>query len=269
MTPIQFDQARPVRAYEAIADQIREAIYTGEVRPGERLPAERDLMQQFGVGRTTVREALRVLEAGGLVKSRQGDPKGGAEVQSFSPEILHTSLRSLIHLEGVQDAQLIEFRMIIEGAACYLAAIFRTEEQLEEIQRKHKEIADHAHAGNEDGFRTADATFHRMLALYSGNAIVQAFGEVVHQMVLTLIGQKLEQADDRNALMRESADRHERILTALQQQDAPLAAALATCDIYDYYGKQLDPESSKRIATTLAQLTVDMTKNAPREATGG
>ena len=84
---MQFEPVAPVHAYERIVAQIEEAVYSGRLKPGERLPGERELMTQFGVGRSTVREALRVLQAAELIRSRPGDPRG-PEVLAASPGAL-------------------------------------------------------------------------------------------------------------------------------------------------------------------------------------
>jgi len=74
-----FDKVSVGRISETIVDQIRQLMYTGQLRPGDRLPAERDLCERFGVSRVTVREALRTLESSGLVEIRVG-ARGGAFV---------------------------------------------------------------------------------------------------------------------------------------------------------------------------------------------
>ena len=67
-----FDKARRVRSFDDVVEQLREAIYSGRIRPGERLPGERQLSEEFGVGRPTLREALRSLEAVGIIEVRPG-----------------------------------------------------------------------------------------------------------------------------------------------------------------------------------------------------
>jgi len=71
-----FQQVQPVRLYQRIVEQIEDALARGELKPGQRLPSERELVVQFGASRSTVREALRVLESNGVVRSRPGDPDG-------------------------------------------------------------------------------------------------------------------------------------------------------------------------------------------------
>ena len=79
----QFRPVQPVRAYERIVEQVEDAMARGELKPGQRLPSERELVTQFAVSRSTVREALRVLASNGVVRSRPGDPRG-PEVLAFS-----------------------------------------------------------------------------------------------------------------------------------------------------------------------------------------
>src|SRR5690606_39281394 len=87
----RLEPVRTVRAYERIVEQIEEAIESGTLTPGQRLPSERDLMAQFSVSRSTVREALRVLQARGLDQSRTGDTHG-AVVLHFAPAVLHHAI---------------------------------------------------------------------------------------------------------------------------------------------------------------------------------
>ncbi len=86
-----FMPVQKVSAYEGIVEQIEAAIDSGELKPGDRLPGERRLMEDFSVSRATVREALRVLQATGLVESRPGDPRGPV-IAAFTPRLLEKSL---------------------------------------------------------------------------------------------------------------------------------------------------------------------------------
>jgi len=95
--PIIFDPIPTRRIFEEIVGQIRQRIYDGELKPGDRLPGERDLAIQFGVGLTVVREALRTLEEGGLVQIKKGSD-GGAFVKKADSSVATRSLTTLIHL---------------------------------------------------------------------------------------------------------------------------------------------------------------------------
>ena len=83
-----FDKARRVRSFDDVVEQLREAIYSGRIRPGERLPGERQLSEEFGVGRPTLREALRSLEA---VGHHRGPPGQGRRVLRGDAVGVHAS----------------------------------------------------------------------------------------------------------------------------------------------------------------------------------
>jgi GntR family transcriptional regulator, transcriptional repressor for pyruvate dehydrogenase complex len=101
------------RMSEAIVEQIRSLIRSEQLRPGDRLPSERDLGERMGVSRVTVREALRVLEAGGLVEIRVG-ARGGAFVTSPSSAKIGTDLADLITLSPLTAAEVTEARQVFE-----------------------------------------------------------------------------------------------------------------------------------------------------------
>ena len=112
---------RPV--YEQVADQLREAILDGTLQAGEVLPAERELCERFGVSRTSVREALRALQAQGLVVVAGANaPLRVAGAESFSNDTVRASLTHLLRLGRVPLADLVELRVALEAAVAEAAA---------------------------------------------------------------------------------------------------------------------------------------------------
>src|SRR3954465_3767531 len=112
----RFRPVQPVRAYERIVEQVEDALASGELRPGQRLPSAREAVGQFEGGRSPVREALRVLESNGVVRSRPGDPNG-PEVLPFSSGALRKQMVRLARVDEVGLAELLSFRMILDGSA--------------------------------------------------------------------------------------------------------------------------------------------------------
>ncbi|MEO3792106.1 FadR/GntR family transcriptional regulator [Nonomuraea sp. B10E15] len=227
----RFEPVRAVRAYERVVEQVEEAIESGALSPGERLPSERDLMVQFSVSRSTVREALRVLQARGLVRSRPGDPHG-AEVLPFTPAALHKSMTTLARVEELSLAELVQFRMVLDSSASLLAARLRTDGQLDEMGAA---VARMRAATDHDAFVAEDVSFHDVVARASGNKLIQICTDVVRSIVLGLISEKLAAAPDRPALMRQTIKHHEEVLAAVRAGDGPLAARLTRRAMYDYY----------------------------------
>ena len=108
-----FTAVSPNRMSEAIVDRVNTLIRTNRLRPGDRLPSERELCERMGVSRVTVREALRILEAGGLVEIRVG-ARGGAFVTTPSSERLGAGLADLINLAPVTAVEVTEARLVFE-----------------------------------------------------------------------------------------------------------------------------------------------------------
>lgn len=245
---VQFQPVQPVRAYERIVQQIEEAILRGDLRPGERLPSERDLVQQFSVSRSSVREALRVLQSNGMVRSRPGDP-AGAEVLPFSPATLQKSMTTLARVSELTLAELIQFRMLLDGSANLLAARLRTDDQLAEMDAAMAVM--HAATGDYEEFSRADVAFHDAVAIASGNRLLQVCNQVVRSVVLILIEDKIVHAADRTALMEESIRHHAEVLDAVRAGDGPAAARLARQNLYDYYAGYVTQEEREFLRTLI------------------
>lgn len=230
---VRFEQIRPVRLYQRIVDQIEEAIASGELQAGQRLPSERELVSQFGASRSTVREALRVLESNGLVRSRPGDPKG-PEILAFSSTALTKQLTRLAQVDNLTLAELISFRMILDSSANLLAARLRTPAELQSMES----AIDAMRAAIDEGFKDfseADVAFHDVVALASRNPLIQICNGVVRGVVLSLISDKIERARNSKALMSQSLHHHEDVLAAIRAGDGATAASRSRQNLYDYY----------------------------------
>ncbi|MHB9755579.1 FadR/GntR family transcriptional regulator [Streptomyces sp. BYX5S] len=229
----RFQQVAPVRLYQRIVEQIEQAIASGALKPGQRLPSERELVTQFGASRPTVREALRVLESNGLVRSRPGDPRG-PEILPFTTAGLAKEMTRLARFDTVSIAELISFRMILDGSASQLAAHLRTDDELAEMERTVTAMAAAIDAGYEE-FSAADVAFHEVVARASRNALIEVSNQVVRGAVLTLIADKVAHATHRESLMRTSLRHHQEVLTAIRARDGLAASRISRRTLYDYY----------------------------------
>jgi DNA-binding FadR family transcriptional regulator len=128
-----FAPIRPTRASSDVIAQIRRAILSGQYRPGDRLPTEREMAQQFGVSRVTVRDALRALEANGLVRVKVGG-QGGPYVSEPDIALLSDSIGTHLHLRGTTFQELAEARQALETTAAQLAAQRATDEDLAALE---------------------------------------------------------------------------------------------------------------------------------------
>ena len=130
---------REPRLYEKLADKILELVSTGTWKPGFRLPPERELSEAFGVSRTVVREAVKALEARGVLESVTG---GGVSVRLADSDIVSRSLQTYMRLSNRVDFEirLNEVRRVLEVELVALAAARRTSEQLEKLHQICKQM---------------------------------------------------------------------------------------------------------------------------------
>jgi DNA-binding FadR family transcriptional regulator len=242
---VTFQPARPVRAYERVVEQIESALLRGELRAGERLPGERELMRQFEVSRSTVREALRVLESNGLVRSRPGDPSG-PELLAFTPDVLRKALTRLAAGAGITLNELLQFRVVLDGSTAHLAALLRTPEQLAEMEAALAAMRESV-GGDRAAFSRADVDFHEAVARASRNQLLRVCSEVVRHAALQLIADRIAQAPDRVELMHTWLRRHTDVYEAIRAGDPALAARRAKLDLYEYYGPHLPPDEQQTL----------------------
>jgi GntR family transcriptional repressor for pyruvate dehydrogenase complex len=252
MTPPgpQFRPVQPVRAYQRIVEQVEDALARGELAPGQRLPSERELVTQFAVSRSTVREALRVLESNGVVRSRPGDPNG-PEILPFSQIALRKQIVRLARVEELTLSELIGFRMIMDGAAIQVASRLRTPEELDELEETLVAMRT-AIDVDFDAFSQADLAFHELIARISRNSLIQTCNEVVRGVVLSLISDKIAHAPNGHALMLESLHHHAEVVDAIRTGNGNAAARLARQNMFDYYAGYL-PDAEQETLRALIE----------------
>jgi GntR family transcriptional regulator, transcriptional repressor for pyruvate dehydrogenase complex len=243
-----FEPVRPVRAYQGIVEQVEDRVLRGQLRPGERLPSEREMTAQFGVSRSTVREALRVLESDGLVRSRPGDPHG-PEVLPFSPATLRKSVTRLVRVDEVGLGELVQFRMLLEGSANLLVARLASDEELAAMDAALAAMEAALERGYEE-FSQADVAFHDTVARASRSTLIQVCSDVVRGVVLGLISHKIADSPDRREQMAQSVRHHGEVLDAVRRRDGPRAARLARESLYAYYAAYV-PEDERPLLRAL------------------
>lgn len=244
-----FKPIRRIRAYEAMVEQVENAIRNGDLMPGDRLPSERDLMTQFQLSRSTIREALRVLESKGLVRSRPADQRG-VEVLAFSTRPLSESIHSLVQLERLTLPDLIFFRMLVEGTLAGLAAQFRSEEDLETLRDSIANMRVATGADSET-FTASDVAFHETISEIAGNRMLIVCNQVVRASVQNLIAQKIASGKRKRAQMLEAVQRHASLYEAIADRDSRRAIRVSRTNLYEYYTPHVAAADLERLKILL------------------
>jgi DNA-binding FadR family transcriptional regulator len=208
------------RVSQVIVEQIRALIRQGRLRPGDRLPSERDLCERFGVSRVTVREALRVLEAGGLIEVRVG-ARGGAFVTSPTNARLGEGLADLLHLSPLTASEVTEARMVFELGIVPLVVERATEEDLVALER----LCEEQQAALQDQRYTMEmsAEFHVRVAASTHNKAVEMIVHSFHGPLLM----SLKEAQMAEPLMgHRGAHEHLDFVHAIRRRDVEAAATI-------------------------------------------
>lgn len=242
---MRFEPVKPVRAYERVVEQIEQAILDGSAKPGDHLPSERELMVQFEVSRSTIREAIRVLESYGLVRSRAGDPRGPT-ILAISSAPLLKSLTRLASTPGMSLSELLEFRIILEGTSAFLAAENRTEQQLTKMESALANLRESVN-GDFNEFSACDLAFHEAMAEASHNTLITICCEVVRSVTLDLIFGSVSQSEAPNQLMRDWVKLHSDVFEAIRDRDGDTASSLMRRDIFDYYSSYVSEDARERL----------------------
>jgi GntR family transcriptional repressor for pyruvate dehydrogenase complex len=213
------------RVSQVIVEQIRTLIRQGRLRPGDRLPSERELCERFGVSRVTVREALRVLEAGGLIEVRVG-ARGGAFVTLPTRNRLGEGLADLLHLSALTAAEVTEARLVFELGIVRLVAERATEEDLVDLER----LCEQHLTALDEGRYTMEmsAEFHVQVAACTHNSAIEAIVHSFHGPLLM----SLKEAQLAAPLMgHRGAHEHLEFVQAVQRRDVTAAEEIMRAHI--------------------------------------
>ena len=212
-----IEPVEQLTAYKLVVDRLRRVIHLGTFGPGDRLPSERDLAEQLGVSRMTVREAIRVLQTQGYVETRRG-AAGGLVVIANQQE--GESLRRHLREEWKHFEDVLDFRVANERAVARLAATRREEEDL----RKLEEAVEHMRSSQSLWqFRRADSTFHLAVAEAAKNTLlIKAVEDGRAAMFLPLEPLEYEIS------VVELLEVHPQILEAIAERDVDKAGDIMT-----------------------------------------
>jgi DNA-binding FadR family transcriptional regulator len=210
--------------------QILDAIMSGRLRAGDRLPSEVEAAQGFNVSRAAVREALASLSQIGLITTTAG--RGGG---SFVNELDHTpvernlteAMRLLLHFDGINVSEITDARRALEGTCAQLAADRRDDEQLGEMAAVLGEAANDALS--EDAWLDLDIRFHRAVVRAAHNRVLLAPLAALHRVAQPRLNQTIRSLLDRAQVNAQ----HHAIYTAIRERDPDSARAAVDAHV-DY-----------------------------------
>lgn len=212
-----FTPVKNTKVYEQVIEQIKYMIVSGELKKGDRLPPERELVERLQVSRTSVREALRALQIIGLVECRQG---GGNFIRERFEDNLIEPLSLMFTLQNSRNAEILELRRVLEVETASLAAKNISEDELKalgDIISKMKSQPD------ENDNVVLDKEFHYIIAGASRNNLIVSILTAVSSLMDSFIKEAREAIINRDENKETLLEHHEMIYEALADHDVKKA----------------------------------------------
>ena len=218
MTTI-FAPIRPKKISEEIVVQIKALISNGALKPGERIPSERDLATMLSVSRPSVREAITILDAMGFLESRQG---GGTFVKALTERSIMDPLAKLVEKKDPNLLRaLAEVRMGLESWSAFLAAQRANEEDINELRRLYAIMEKQASRGGWDS--EVDAAFHYAITAASQNSLQMHVLDSIHSLFNATIQVALVEFNRQKGHIERLLTQHREIMEAIADRQPELA----------------------------------------------
>ena len=202
---------------DKVISKIKELINSGILKPGDRLPAERKMALEFGVGRTHIREALHKLEFYGIIKTL---PQSGSVINGLDINTLDGLISDVLNLQSYDFLSLVETRIVLEVNAVKLCDERCTAHDIKVLTRMHENYVKYFETPDRVSH---DFSFHRAIAEASHNPVLKAMLMIIIPDILTIF-----QRDRICAPNMISLREHEQMLDAIMSKDSDLAATIMT-----------------------------------------
>ena len=199
-----------------VMDQIVQYLLSGELKPGDKLPTELEFAQQLGVGRNSIREAIKMLSSIGVIEIKRG--AGTFIAESVSPSILNPLILSLVFEQGASN-ELLELRFLLDTGVAELVidkAGDQDIKRLEDANQTFQAEALKTHHENPHALRDFDLNFHRLFYELAGNSLLDKIAQAIYTLFFASIEQSVE-ADPVTAY-----EHHQNIIEAIKQRDVGL-----------------------------------------------
>jgi DNA-binding FadR family transcriptional regulator len=184
--------ARPARAFEEIAQQIRDRLTSGDLKAGDKLPPEREMAEQFGVGRNAIREALRTLEIAGVLRLEKGR-SGGAYIRPANASRMTLAMQDLMDYGSIELDELTETRILILELLTRLACDRGRDEDFDASEHNVDEPEAVPRAGQLDRRAELAAEFYTLIAKATHNRVLVLMVTSLSQILPRLIQERVKQ----------------------------------------------------------------------------
>ena len=211
----EFETVRRDKVYEGVAKQI-ERLILKKLRPGDKLPSERELAEMLDVSRSSIRDAIRSLELMGMVEPRQG---AGTIVRELSSESMVNPIASAIKRKEDLIAELLDFRKMLEPSLAARAALRASPDEISEMEEILERQDKKLRAG--ESAIAEDSEFHYAIALASGNTVVLK----VLDTLMDLLRDSRERSLQIEGRPEKSLAGHRRVLSAIRRHSSEAARA--------------------------------------------
>ncbi len=230
--------SQPVRAYETVLGSIEADLRAGKIKIGDQLPGERSLAETHGISRASVRDAIRILDAMGMVRTSTGSgPNSGAVVISEPAIGLSATLRLHVASRQLPVADIVESRILLETWAAESADLTSNPERSEEVLRRAGELLQ---AMDEPGldreeFHDLDSQFHVLLSSLAGNAVIEAMMESLRLSISDYVSESVTSDAAWQKIAEVLRTQHHGIHKAVSDANGSLASKLLREHIEWFY----------------------------------
>ena len=231
--------ADSTRAWEVVLQHIEAQLVSGELKPGDHLPAERTLAAELGVGRSSVREAIRVLEVLGLIRTQTGSgPQSGAIIIARPSGGMAALVRLQVAAHGFAVADVVKTRVVLESAVVEeLAATDAADRDARLSESRDLLDAMESAALSRDEFLTLDQSFHRALAVASGNEVIASMMTGLRDSIEAYVRVGASFLPDWSATVDRLRHEHRAVLAAVEAGDADAARTRIRQHIETYHAE--------------------------------
>src|SRR6201996_4567208 len=221
-TPVTFRPIHTRRAFEEICERIREQLALGVLKPGDKLPPERDLAQQLGVSRNVLREALRSLEMAGVLRLQKG-VKGGAFIREGDTGRMNVVMRDMLSLGTISMRELSEARINVIDLVVRLACVNARQRDFEALEANIERTDIATREGRLLDRVECSREFYNLLAESTGNKVIIMIVNSITEIHMRFVYAKVASS---GAATPRLTDKRRQFLAALRARDVVTAARL-------------------------------------------